>query len=82
MSIEIVIPIVLLSCGISIFFGWYLNSRSGQNKVSSAREQARKVLADAEKEADTLKREKPNARNTCVNAAPPQAAGATWPVRR
>jgi len=49
---------VLLTCGISIFLGWYLNTRSGQNKVSSAREQARKVIADAEKEAETLKREK------------------------
>jgi ribonuclease Y len=58
MYFEIVIPIVLLSCGISIFFGWYLNSRSGQNKISSAGEQARKIVADGEKEAETLKREK------------------------
>ena len=58
MNFEILIPIVLLSCGISLVLGWYLNSRSGQNKVSSAREQARKVVADGEKEAETLKREK------------------------
>ena len=58
MSFEIVIPIVLLFCGISVFIGWYLNSRSGQNRISSAREQARKVVADGEKEAETLKREK------------------------
>ncbi len=58
MEFSIVISIVLVTCGISFSLGWYLNSRSGQNKISSAREQARKVMIDAEKEAETLKREK------------------------
>ena len=38
--------------------GWYLSSRSGQNKIASAKEMARKTLEDAEKQADTIKREK------------------------
>ncbi len=58
MNFEIIIPVVLLCCGISFFVGWYLNSKSGQNKIASAKELAKKVLADAEKEAETLKREK------------------------
>jgi ribonuclease Y len=58
MYIEIVIPIVLLCCGASFFVGWYLNAKSGQSKIASAKELAKKVLADAEKEAETLKREK------------------------
>jgi ribonucrease Y len=58
MQFEIFIPIVLLCCGASFFIGWYLNAKAGQNKISSARDVARKVIADAEKEADTLKREK------------------------
>ncbi len=58
MNFEIIIPVVLLCCGISFFIGWYLNSKSGQNKIASAKELAKKVLADAEKEAETLKREK------------------------
>src|SRR5271169_1426397 len=58
MDPQIVFTIVLLTCGIGFSLGWFLNSRSGQNRISSAREQAKRVLTDAEKEADTLKREK------------------------
>jgi len=58
MQSEIVVPIVLLSCGIAFALGWFLNVRSGHNKIATAKEAARKVIADAEKEADTLKREK------------------------
>ncbi len=38
--------------------GGGLNARSGQSKITSAKETARKILEDAEKQADTLKREK------------------------
>lgn len=58
MHTEIIIPVVLLCCGLSFFIGWYLNSKSGQSKITSAKEASKKILADAEKEADTLKREK------------------------
>lgn len=56
MHLDIIIPAALLVAG--VFIGWFLNVRSGQNRISSAREAAKKVLLDAEKEADTLKREK------------------------
>jgi ribonuclease Y len=58
MEAYILIPIVLVCGGISFFLGWYLNARSGQSKIASAKEMAKKILVDAEKEADTLKREK------------------------
>ena len=58
MQFVIVISIAVVSCGVAFFLGWYLNAKAGQNKMSTAREMAKKVLADAEKEADTLKREK------------------------
>ncbi len=58
MNLEIVIPVVLACCAASFFIGWYLNAKTGQNKIASAKEVARKVLADAEKEAETVKREK------------------------
>ncbi|MBI3006003.1 MAG: ribonuclease Y [Ignavibacteriales bacterium] len=44
--------------GASFFLGWFLNARSGQNKIESSEARARKVLEDADKEANTLKREK------------------------
>ena len=44
--------------GGSFFLGWFLNARSGQSKITSAEERAKKILEDGEKEAVTLKREK------------------------
>ncbi len=58
MLFEIVIPVVVVCCGISFFVGWVLTSKSGQSKITSAKEMAKKIVADAEKEAETLKREK------------------------
>ncbi|HXX63491.1 MAG TPA: Rnase Y domain-containing protein, partial [Bacteroidota bacterium] len=58
MHTEIVIPIISLCCLASFFIGWYVNAKAGQSKVATAKELAKKVLEDAEKEADTLKREK------------------------
>lgn len=58
MDIYILVPLVLLACGISFFIGWFLNQKSGQNKLASATDRAAKIIADAEKEAETLKREK------------------------
>jgi ribonuclease Y len=52
--------LLLLGAASSLAFllGWLVCSRIGQKKVGSAREVAKKVLADAEKEAETVKREK------------------------
>ncbi len=59
MSMESLLPLGLIAvAGMAFFAGWYLSARSGQNKISSAKELARKVLDDAGREADTLKREK------------------------
>ncbi|MBX2992733.1 MAG: ribonuclease Y [Bacteroidetes bacterium] len=58
MDIYILVPLVLLACGISFFIGWFLNQKSGENKIATATDQAKKMIADAEKEAETLKREK------------------------
>jgi len=44
---------------IGLFFtGWLASSRLGQNKIASAKETARKIISDSEKEAETSKREK------------------------
>ncbi|MEK7251272.1 MAG: ribonuclease Y [Bacteroidota bacterium] len=58
MDIYILVPLVLLACGISFFIGWFLNQKSGQNKLASAQERATKMISVAEKEAETLRREK------------------------
>lgn len=59
MPMEMIFPITLVLVGVlSFFIGWYMNSRSGQSKITSAKEMAKKILEDAAREADTAKREK------------------------
>lgn len=54
----IVISIVVLIAGLAFYAGWHLSARTGQNKIASAEERARKLMEEAEKEANALKREK------------------------
>jgi ribonuclease Y len=56
MALEILIAVTALLGGGVV--GWVLNARSGQNRITSAKEVARKTIEDAGKEAETLKREK------------------------
>lgn len=45
--------------GISSFFiGWFVNAKIGQNKISSAEERAKKIIADAERDAAAVQKEK------------------------
>jgi len=53
-----VILIPLASAIIAFFFGWFVHSKVGKNKLSNATETADKIIADAEKEAKNIKREK------------------------
>jgi ribonuclease Y len=52
------ILLLVLVGPISFFIGYFLNAKSGQNKIASAQERARKIIEDANKEVETLKREK------------------------
>jgi ribonucrease Y len=58
MELVIFIPIVVITAGLTFFAGWYLNARSGQNKIASAQDRAKRILEDAEKDGNTLKKEK------------------------
>jgi ribonuclease Y len=42
----------------SFFIGWFVNSRIGQNKISSAEERSKKIIADAERDAAAIQKEK------------------------
>ena len=41
---------VLVSSIIAFLLGWFIHSKLDQNKITSAKEQASVILADAEKE--------------------------------
>jgi ribonuclease Y len=57
-EIYILIPMVILILGLGFAAGWYLNARTGQNKILSAEERAKRILEEAERDANTLKKEK------------------------
>ncbi len=49
---------VVIIAGLTFYAGWYLNARSGQNKITSAEARVKRIIEEAEKDANTLKREK------------------------
>lgn len=53
-----IVLISLIAVGAFFALGWFVHSKTGQNKITTAKETAKKILEDAAKEADTLKREK------------------------
>lgn len=54
----ILIIIAIVVTGAAFFSGWWLNARSGQNKISSAEARAKQVIENAERDVNALKREK------------------------
>ena len=58
MQVVIIIPMVVVLCSLAAYSGWYLNARSGQNKIMGAEERAKKIIADSEREANSVMREK------------------------
>ncbi len=56
---EILPIIITITVAIIAFFiGWQINKRSGENKIASVEERAKKILEDAEKDATAIKKEK------------------------
>lgn len=58
MDLMILILMVVVIAAAAFAAGWYINVRSGQKKVNSAEERAKRILEDAERDANALKREK------------------------
>ncbi len=58
MDIVVLIPMVVVLVVIFFYLGWVLNTRVGKRSVSSAEDRAKKIIEDAQKEANNLKREK------------------------
>jgi len=58
MELYLLIPMLAVIVGLAFVGGWYLNVRSGLNKIASAEQRAKRILEDAERDANTLKREK------------------------
>jgi ribonucrease Y len=57
-DIYILIPLIVVLCGATFFFGWYMQNKVTKGKIMSAEEQAKRIMADGEKAALNLKKEK------------------------
>lgn len=58
MQLVTFIPMIVVVCALAFYAGWYLNGRAGQNKIMNSEERAKKILSDAEREANSVMREK------------------------
>ncbi|MDE3059138.1 MAG: ribonuclease Y [Bacteroidota bacterium] len=58
MDIVVLILMVVVICAAAFYAGWYLNNRAGENKIISAEERAKKIIADAERDANAMAKEK------------------------
>jgi len=58
MDVLLLIPMLVAVIIVFYYLGWMMNSKIGKKSISTAEEQAKKILEDADKEAKNLKREK------------------------
>ena len=58
MDVLLLIPMLVVVIIVFFYLGWMMNSRIGKRSISTAEEQAKKILEDADKEAKNVKREK------------------------
>jgi ribonucrease Y len=58
MDTILLIAMVIILVALFFYLGWMFNSKVGKKSIISAEERAKLVLADAQKEATNLKREK------------------------
>jgi ribonuclease Y len=56
-QIVVIFSMIVIAGGV-FYLGWYLNSKAGQNKLINAEERAKKIIADGERDAKALAREK------------------------
>ncbi len=54
----IIIPVFALIVIVVFYIGWIFNSKVGKRSIVSAEERAKQIIADSEKEANNIKREK------------------------
>lgn len=58
LDILILIPMAVVLVVLFFYLGWLFNSKIGKKSLLSAEEKAKQIIADAQKEANNLKREK------------------------
>jgi len=58
MELYLFIGIAIVLVVVAFVLGWFINSKLGKNSIENAKEKAKSIIEDAEKESKHLKREK------------------------
>jgi ribonuclease Y len=58
MDIVLLIPMVIVLVVLFFYLGWTFNTKLGKKSIISAEEKAKEIIAEAQKEANNIKREK------------------------
>lgn len=58
MELYILIPMILVIAVLFAYAGWVFNSKVGKKSIAAAEERAKQIIADSQKEAQNIKREK------------------------
>ncbi len=58
MDVIILIPMVIVLVVLFFYLGWQFNNRIGKKSINAAEDKSKQIIADAQKEANNIKREK------------------------
>jgi ribonuclease Y len=58
LEIYVLIPLFVVLCAATFYLGWVINTKTTRTKLMSIEEQAKRIIADAEKASINLKKEK------------------------
>lgn len=58
LELLVIIPVLIALMVLFFFIGWVFNNKVGKKSINSAEERAKQIIADAQKEANNIKREK------------------------
>ncbi|MGE5680316.1 MAG: Rnase Y domain-containing protein, partial [Bacillota bacterium] len=58
MDLVYLVPVIAFVVVVMFYLGWLFNSKIGKKSIASAESRAKQIIADAEKEANNIKREK------------------------
>lgn len=57
-ELYVLIPLIVVLCAGTFYLGWFMQNKVTKGKINSAEEQAKRIIADGEKAALNIKKEK------------------------
>jgi ribonucrease Y len=57
-EVYVLIPLIVVLCAGTFYLGWFMQNKVTKGKINSAEEQAKRIIADGEKAALNIKKEK------------------------